>query len=103
MRARVFACARLDYSFHSCHTLICHHVTDTVVSPLLGNPNDLIGATPYLNDWKSIDKLRLLNLGYDVTPTAFIMMVITEYGMIPPTSVPVVLREYQQQPPSYLE
>jgi len=62
-----------------------------------------VSYTSLLENWRSIDKLRLLNLGYDVTPTQFIAMVITEYGMIPPTSVPVVIREYSQAPPSYLE
>jgi translation initiation factor eIF-2B subunit delta len=51
-----------------------------------------------VNDWKSIDKLKLLNLLYDVTPTEFVMMVITEVGCIPPTSVPVVIREYRREP-----
>eukprot|EP01098_Paradermamoeba_levis_P011847 TRINITY_DN5099_c0_g6_i1.p1 TRINITY_DN5099_c0_g6~~TRINITY_DN5099_c0_g6_i1.p1 ORF type:complete len:532 (-),score=157.38 TRINITY_DN5099_c0_g6_i1:72-1601(-) len=51
-----------------------------------------------LADWKENEKLKLLNLVYDVTPIDFITMVITEVGMIPPTSVPVVLREYKKEP-----
>ncbi|ORX41983.1 hypothetical protein BCR36DRAFT_587563 [Piromyces finnis] len=46
-----------------------------------------------LSDWRDIPQLKLLNLHYDVTPSKYITMVITEMGMIPSTSVPVVLRE----------
>jgi len=35
---------------------------------------------------------------YDLTPAEFIGMVITEVGMVPPTSVPVILREYRTEP-----
>lgn len=45
-----------------------------------------------LDDWRSIDSLRILNLLYDVTPPDFVTMVITEVGMVPCTSVPVLLR-----------
>ncbi|ORX87627.1 IF-2B-domain-containing protein [Basidiobolus meristosporus CBS 931.73] len=48
-----------------------------------------------LADWKSISDLKLLNLLYDLTPSEFITVVISEVGMIPCTSVPVVLREYR--------
>jgi translation initiation factor 2B subunit (eIF-2B alpha/beta/delta family) len=47
-----------------------------------------------LEKWREIPTLKLLNLIYDVTPSEFITMVITEVGMVPPTSVPVILREY---------
>lgn len=43
----------------------------------------------HLEDWQ---KVGLLNLVYDVTPPDFVDIVITELGMIPCTSVPVVLR-----------
>lgn len=38
--------------------------------------------------------MKLLNLVFDLTPVELVTMVITEVGMIPPTSVPVILREY---------
>ena len=39
--------------------------------------------------------LKLLRVRYDVTPMKYIAkMAITEVGMLPPTSVPVVIREY---------
>ena len=45
-----------------------------------------------LTNWRDIKSLYLLNLVYDVTPSCFVDMVVTEIGMIPCTSVPVVLR-----------
>lgn len=39
-----------------------------------------------MKDWKNIPNLKLLNLFYDLTPTEFIDMVITEVGMVPVTS-----------------
>lgn len=42
--------------------------------------------------WKETDKLQLLNVMYDVTPAEYIKMVVTEYGSLPPSSVPAVLR-----------
>ena len=45
-----------------------------------------------LTGWREKESLFLLNLNYDVTPSNFVDMVITEIGMIPCTSVPVVLR-----------
>ena len=40
----------------------------------------------------------LLNLVYDAMPQDFVTLVVTEFGAIPPTSVPVILREYRQEP-----
>ncbi|KAM9356047.1 translation initiation factor eIF2B subunit delta isoform 1-T1 [Pholidichthys leucotaenia] len=74
----------------------CERVqTDSFVSNELDDPDDLIvtrkGVTQ-LGDWQSLTSLGLLNLVYDVTPPDFVDLVITELGMIPCTSVPVVLR-----------
>ncbi|XP_072101960.1 translation initiation factor eIF2B subunit delta isoform X2 [Mobula birostris] len=74
----------------------CERVqTDSFVSNELDDPDDLLmtrdGRTP-LRNWQENPKLRLLNLVYDVTPPDFVDLVITDLGMIPCTSVPVVLR-----------
>ncbi|KAB5539814.1 hypothetical protein PHYPO_G00093470 [Pangasianodon hypophthalmus] len=74
----------------------CERVqTDSFVSNELDDPDDLIvtrkGKTQ-LENWQSVKSLGLLNLVYDVTPPDFVDLVITELGMIPCTSVPVVLR-----------
>ncbi len=37
--------------------------------------------------------LKLLNIRYDLTPMKYVSLVVTEVGMIPPTSVPVLIRE----------
>ena len=44
-------------------------------------------------DWRDIPRLKLLNLMYDATPMKYLTMVVTEVGVIPPTSVPAVIRE----------
>ena len=45
-----------------------------------------------LNGWKDLPNLQLLDLMYDVTPAEYITMVITEYGSLPPSSVPSIHR-----------
>ena len=74
-----------------------------------GDPDDLIpcnkdpnfsadhSSAEKLADWRDRSSLTLLNLVYDVTPIDFVMMVITEVGMIPPTSVPLIIREYHRE------
>ncbi|KAF7669173.1 hypothetical protein LDENG_00240900 [Lucifuga dentata] len=74
----------------------CERVqTDSFVSNELDDPDDLIvtrkGKTQ-LEHWQQVHSLGLLNLVYDVTPPDFVDLVITDLGMIPCTSVPVVLR-----------
>lgn len=74
----------------------CERVqTDSFVSNELDDPDDLIvtrkGKTQ-LEHWQQVPLLGLLNLVYDVTPPDFVDLVITDLGMIPCTSVPVVLR-----------
>ncbi|XP_061668807.1 translation initiation factor eIF-2B subunit delta isoform X2 [Syngnathoides biaculeatus] len=74
----------------------CERVqTDSFVSNELDDPDNLIvtrkGRTQ-LARWQDVRSLGLLNLVYDVTPPDFVDVVITELGMIPCTSVPVVLR-----------
>ncbi len=39
---------------------------------------------------------KLLNIRYDLTPMKYVSLVITEVGMIPSTSVPVLIREYNK-------
>ncbi|NWI17236.1 EI2BD factor, partial [Crypturellus soui] len=59
------------------------------------DPDDLIvlrEGQAQLRGWAENKSLRLLNLVYDVTPPELVDMVITDLGMIPCTSVPVVLR-----------
>ncbi|KAI9287167.1 hypothetical protein BC943DRAFT_275178, partial [Umbelopsis sp. AD052] len=48
-----------------------------------------------LTNWRDVPNLRLLNLHYDVTPSKHITLVVTEVGLIPCTSAPVIWREYK--------
>ncbi|XP_013413098.2 translation initiation factor eIF-2B subunit delta-like [Lingula anatina] len=81
----------------------CERVqTDSFVANELGDPGDLVKTHKkenYLDNWKQCKNLSLLNLVYDVTPPEFVTMVITEIGVIPCTSVPVVLRVKQTETP----
>mmetsp|Transcript_38885 Transcript_38885/g.68351 ORF Transcript_38885/g.68351 Transcript_38885/m.68351 type:complete len:506 (+) Transcript_38885:95-1612(+) len=46
-----------------------------------------------LADWKDQPNLKLLNLMYDLTPSDFVTGIVTEVGILPPSSVAVLLRE----------
>eukprot|EP00911_Craspedida_sp_UC1_P001386 UC1_evm1s1045 len=84
----------------------CERVqTDSFVFNELGDPEDLVelgrrgrgNKTNILSNWKDEPTLRLLNLVLDATPPAFVDLVITEIGLIPCTSVPVVLRVKEEE------
>lgn len=45
-----------------------------------------------LSKWEDVPNLQLLNLMYDFTPATLVNMVVTEHGIIPPSSVPVIIR-----------
>lgn len=77
----------------------------------------------HLNGWQSVEKLGtkrarltwcqktiqcddphimpiptdVLNLLYDAMPCEYVSMVCTEFGPLPPTSVPVILRESREE------
>ncbi|BDA49360.1 Translation initiation factor eIF-2B subunit delta at C-terminar half [Coccomyxa sp. Obi] len=76
---------------------------DSITQNELGDP-DVLTFVPFrpeaaaLADWRSIPRLGLLNLMYDAMPADFVTLIVTEFGAIPPTSVPVILREYRQDP-----
>jgi len=74
----------------------CERVqTDSIVFNELGDPDALVrrdDSEDVLTKWREMKNLYVLNLMLDVTPSDFVDMVVTELGMIPCTSVPVVLR-----------
>ncbi|KAG1664923.1 Translation initiation factor eIF-2B subunit delta [Nymphon striatum] len=75
----------------------CEHVSvDSFVYNELGYSSDMICSVPgkgdILENWKEINSLYLLNITYDVTPPQLVTVIITEKGMLPCSSVPVVLR-----------
>lgn len=47
-----------------------------------------------INSWESNPSLNIFNIMYDLTPPSYISKIITEYGALPPQSVPVILRDY---------
>ena len=68
---------------------------DSIVTNEVLPPDDLTmkdDKNSPLNDWKALPNLQLLDLMYDVTPAEYITMVITEYGSLPPSSVPSIHR-----------
>jgi len=73
---------------------------DSICYNELDDPNVLINDSEVskedLSNWEETPNLKLLNICYDVTPMDYVNVVITEVGLIPPTSVPVVLREAAQ-------
>lgn len=75
--------------------------TDVFVNNELGDPTELLAQSSCyrsnespLKNWsvESEPNINLVNLVYDVTPPDLISCVVTEMGMLPCTSVPVVLR-----------
>ncbi|EEC14786.1 guanine nucleotide exchange factor, putative, partial [Ixodes scapularis] len=66
--------------------------TDSFVSNELAELLTSLPPDIKVDDLKDSPSLTLLNLMYDVTPPQFVDMVITEKGILPCTSVPVVLR-----------
>ncbi|KAM4131634.1 hypothetical protein ACJW30_01G190000 [Castanea mollissima] len=91
-RVPVLVCCEA-YKFHERVQL------DSICSNELGDP-DAISKVPgredinYLDGCTNSENLQLLNLIYDATPSDYVSMIVTDYGMVPPTSVPVIVREY---------
>lgn len=52
-------------------------------------------AQPKVPTSLSGSKLSYFNVVHDITPSKYVNVVITEIGLIPCTSIPVVLREYR--------
>ncbi|KAL3233042.1 hypothetical protein RNJ44_04958 [Nakaseomyces bracarensis] len=55
----------------------------------------LAGGKNVLDNWQDIPSFNIVNILYDLTPPGYIKKVITEFGALPPSSVPVILREYK--------
>ncbi|CAA7055556.1 unnamed protein product [Microthlaspi erraticum] len=94
-RVPVLVCCEA-YKFHERVQL------DSICSNELGDPNAISKVhgredINYLDGLTNNANLQFLNLMYDATPSDYISMIITDYGMVPPTSVPVIVREYQKE------
>ncbi|XP_028805852.1 translation initiation factor eIF-2B subunit delta [Neltuma alba] len=94
-RVPVLVCCEA-YKFHERVQL------DSICSNELGDP-DVVSKVQgredvnHLDGWANKDNLQLLNLIYDATPSDYVSMIVTDYGMVPPTSVPVIVREYRRE------
>lgn len=73
---------------------------ESITQNELGNPDALVREES-LKQWKELPNLKLLNLLYDVTPPDFVSGIVTEVGIIPPTSIAVLLREMNPQDAAY--
>ncbi|KAK7271778.1 hypothetical protein RJT34_27955 [Clitoria ternatea] len=94
-RVPVIVCCEA-YKFHERVQL------DSICSNELGDPNvisKVVGRedVSYLDGWANVENMQLLNLIYDATPSDYVSMIVTDYGMVPPTSVPVIVREYGRE------
>ena len=64
---------------------------ESITTNELGDPQQLPGgADP---DGNEPENLKRLHLMYDLTPASFVSGIVTELGIVPPTSVAVLLRE----------
>ena len=87
----IFCCESYKFSEHV--------QIDSITSNEIGDPDALWrahGPSSPLSDWRTQPNIKLLNLIDDLTPSECISVVITELGLIPPTSVPVVIREFER-------
>ncbi|KFY45462.1 hypothetical protein V494_00926 [Pseudogymnoascus sp. VKM F-4513 (FW-928)] len=70
---------------------------DSIVFNEVADPDELLipSTKPpagMLQGWRDVKNLQLLNLLHDVTPADYITMIVTELGIVPPSSVPVLQR-----------
>ncbi|KAI3916707.1 hypothetical protein MKW92_006895 [Papaver armeniacum] len=94
-RVPVLVCCEA-YKFHERVQL------DSICSNELGDPDSVakvVGRKDvnYLDNWANNESLQLLNLLYDATPSDYVSLIVTDYGLVPPTSVPVIVREYRRE------
>ena len=72
---------------------ISHRVQlEAITNNEQGNPQQVV-------EGELGENLRVINLLFDLTPASFVSGIITEMGILPPTSVAVLLREMNPQDP----
>jgi len=103
------ACVALSAHMHHIPVLCCcesYKISnrvqlESITGNELGDPSAVSvvqeNSDNVLQNWLDMDNLRLLNLLYDLTPSQFVSGIVTELGIIPPTSVAVLLREMNVQ------
>jgi translation initiation factor eIF-2B subunit delta len=69
---------------------------DAITNNEMAPVEELFEEGPYrdtlIEMFKNTPSLQMLNVMYDLTPAEQVDMVVTEYGSLPPSSVPAVLR-----------
>eukprot|EP00531_Pseudo-nitzschia_arenysensis_P004073 CAMPEP_0116133022 /NCGR_PEP_ID=MMETSP0329-20121206/9877_1 /TAXON_ID=697910 /ORGANISM="Pseudo-nitzschia arenysensis, Strain B593" /LENGTH=490 /DNA_ID=CAMNT_0003627611 /DNA_START=111 /DNA_END=1583 /DNA_ORIENTATION=+ len=91
------ACVALLAKSHHVPVLVCCETykisnkvqLESITQNELGNPRELFGK----DERTKSSNLKAANLLFDVTSDKFVSGIITELGIIPPTSVAVLLRE----------
>jgi translation initiation factor eIF-2B subunit delta len=117
------ACVALSAKDHHVPVLVCCQTykisnkvqLESITHNELGDPDALLrtdgrrgggggsaSSSSPLADWRDVPNLKLLNLLYDVTPSEFLSGIVTELGIVPPTSVAVLIREMNPQDAAYL-
>jgi translation initiation factor eIF-2B subunit delta len=92
----VIVCAE-TYKFHERVQLDCITYNELADPEALTRGHGTGPAAATLRqEWTTNDNLSMLNLVYDATPAEFVTMVVTEVGVLPPSSVPVVIREFNR-------
>jgi translation initiation factor eIF-2B subunit delta len=77
--------------------LTCQPPTSNLPS-ILAPPTTAPDSLPaILKGWRDVPDLKLLNLHYDITPAAYITLVICENGSMPSTSVLSVLGNLERE------
>ncbi|GAU14104.1 hypothetical protein TSUD_169280 [Trifolium subterraneum] len=86
--------AMVAHSFHvpvivCCEAFKFHERVqlDSICSNELGDPNAISkvsgrGDVNHLDAWADTENLQLLNLIYDATPSDYVSMIVTDYGMV---------------------
>ncbi|KAJ5069532.1 translation initiation factor eif-2b [Anaeramoeba ignava] len=69
----------------------------SINSCFLPNNNSTDGFHYPVPTYRDDQNLQIFSLLYDVTPIDYVSIVVTEFGLLPPTSVPVIIREFKKE------
>jgi translation initiation factor eIF-2B subunit delta len=73
--------------------------SESITNNEVGNPIDILCTSDEEKTFpsKPNEEVQIVNLLYDLTPADFVSGIITELGIVPPTSIAVLLREMNPQ------
>ncbi|KAG9450626.1 hypothetical protein H6P81_010591 [Aristolochia fimbriata] len=95
LRKPVLICCEA-YKFHERARL------DSICCNELGDPDAILKVrgrrdSDHLSNWADLENVQLLNLLYDTTPSEYVTAIVSDYGIVPPTSAPLILRLYKDE------